>query len=204
MGSYQMIMDFSASKKMFQMMLDLANTKEGDAVGLDENPLIGLDSAFITLSEELNLIKGISNAIGITDEANFLFGVELDFEDVEALNKALSKLDRGNENTDPEAYYIFDKKRRFEKTNQFNLQNLTNEMVPREDADSSEEMRAQLQELYDDVTYTVIIETEDRKIRDFSNEEAILSEDKKTLTFSKTLKELKEYDVDLGNLIRLR
>ena len=71
-GTYSMIMDFSTSKKMFQMMLDLANTKEGNAVGLEENPLNGLDSAFTILSSELNLIDGISNAIGIKNEEDLL------------------------------------------------------------------------------------------------------------------------------------
>ncbi|UZR95731.1 hypothetical protein [Chondrinema litorale] len=202
-GTYKMLMDFSASKKMFQMMLDMANTKEGSAVGLEDNPLSGLDSAFTVLSKELNRIAGISDANGIKDEENFQFGLQLNYESVEALNKALSKLDEGNTNVSGADYYIYDKKGRLEKTNSFNLNNLTSEMVPKDDDGSNKELNAQLQTLYDDVTYTMIIETVDAKIRNYSNEEAILSDDKMTLTFSKTLKELKG-NVGLANSIRFR
>ena len=202
-GSYKMLMDFSASKKMFQMMLDLANTKEGSAVGLDDNPLSGLDSAFTVLSKELNRIAGISNAKGIKNEEDFLFGLQLDYANIEALNSALNKLDEGNTNPNGEDYYVYDKKGRLEKSNSFNLRNLTSEMVPKDDDNSNKELNAQLQTLYDDVTYTMIIETIDAKIRNFSNEEAVLSDDKMTLTFSKTLKELKG-KINLANSIRFR
>lgn len=203
-GTYSMVMDFSASKKMFQMMMDLANTKEGNAVGLEENPLNGLDSAFTALSSELNLIRGISDAKGIKNEQDFLFGIELKYEDIDALNLALNKLDEGNTNPEGKPYYIYDRKGRLEKTASFNLQNLTNEMVPKNDASSNTELDAQLQALYDDVTYTMIVKTEDAKIRNFSNEEAELSEDKSTLTFSKTLKDLKAMSMDVSNFIRFR
>jgi hypothetical protein len=203
-GTYSMIMDFSASKKMFQMMLDLSNTKEGNAVGLEDNPLNGLDTAFTELSIELNQISGISNAVGIKNEEEFLFGIELNYTDIDALNLALNKLDEGNTNPESEPYYIYDKKGRLEKTATFNLQNLTNEMVPKNDGSGNNDMNAQLQTLYNDVTYTMIIQTIDAKIRNYTNEEAELSEDKSTLIFSKTLKELKDIKMDLSNFIRFR
>ena len=203
-GTYSMIMDFSTSKKMFQMMLDLANTKEGNAVGLEANPLNGLDSAFTTLSGELNLINGISNAVGIKNEEEFLFGIELTYDNIEALNVALSKLDNSNQNPEESPYYIYDKKGRLEKTSIFNLQNLTDEMVPVNSGSSSSKMDAELKELYDNVTYTTIIQTIDAKIRNYTYEEAELSEDKSTLILSKTLKELKELKMNLSNFIRFR
>ena len=203
-GTYSMIMDFSTSKKMFQMMLDLANTKEGNAVGLEENPLNGLDSAFTILSSELNLIDGISNAIGIKNEEEFLFGIELSYDDIDALNIALSKLDNKDINVQENPYYIYDKKGQLERTAVFNLQNLTNEMVPVNNGVGNNKMDAELQELYDNVTYTTIIQTVDAKIRKYSNEEAELSEDKSILILSKTLKELKELKMNLSNFIRFR
>ncbi len=203
-GTYSMVMDFSSSKKMFQMMMDLANTKEGNAVGLEENPLNGLDSAFVALSGELNLIRGISNARGIKNEKDFLFGIELQYNDIDALNLALNKLDQGNSDIEGKPYYIYERKGRLEKTATFNLKNLTNEMVPKKDGSSNSDLDAQLQALYDDVTYTMIIQTEDAKIRNFTNEAAELSEDKSTLVYSKTLKELKAMGMDLSNYIRFR
>ena len=203
-GTYSMVMDFSASKNMFQMMIDLANTKEGSAVGLDQNPLNGLDSAFTALSEELNLIRGISDARGIKNEENFLFGIELKYDDIDALNLALNKLDQGKNNPEGKPYYIYDRKGRLEKTASFNLQNLTNEMIPKDNGESNNELNAQLQALYNDVTYTMIIQTLDAKIRNYTNEDAELSEDKSTLIFSKSLEALKASQMNLSNYIRFR
>ncbi|MDW7695313.1 hypothetical protein R9C00_28005 [Flammeovirgaceae bacterium SG7u.111] len=202
-GSYSMVMDFSASKQMFNMMLQLADSEEGKEAGLGDNPAEGLDSAFIELATELNAITGISNAKGVQDKENFTYGIKMSFENVDALNMALSQMDAGGESVQYKPYYDYTKGN-LEKANIFNLKNLTDEIIPEnEDDDQSKDVSAQLSTFYETVTYQMIIKT-DGKIKRFSNNEAVLSDDKRELTFSKSLKELQNEEINIGNTIKFK
>jgi hypothetical protein len=203
-GTYSMVMDFSASKNLFQMLVDMTeNSNEANISGIDGNPLSGLDSAFSDLSDQLNTIKGISNAKGIRDEKDFKFGISLSFSDVEALNKALSQMDASGEVVTYRKYYTFSKGR-IDKANLFNLRNLTDEIMPKDEVGSMEkEFQETLSMLYEEVNYQISIET-DGKIRKFTNQEAVLSGDKSELVFSKKLKDIARGNIDLSNSIRFK
>jgi hypothetical protein len=200
-GSYAMEMDFSESKNLFQMLLQMANNETGLKAGLDGNPLEGLDVAFDELSVQLNELEGISKATGIKDMDNFRFGITLNFASVEALNLALSQMDASGESISYRPYYMYSKGK-LEKSNLFNLRNLASEIKPNgNNAQIDPSLQDQLQELYNEVTYTLIIQS-DREVKKYDNKDAVLSADKSTLTFTKKLRDLEGANV--SNVIRFK
>ncbi|WP_020532196.1 hypothetical protein [Flexithrix dorotheae] len=210
-GNYQLLMDFSQSKKIFQVMMEMASKGDGAIGGVVmDDPLGGLDSAFIELGKELSNIKGISQVEGIKDENNYVFGIKLNYENVEALNRALSKMDSGNDIGYFQSFYSFSKGK-LDKSNSFNLSNLIEEIYPDEEENENEEMNQELINMFEEVKYSLEIST-DGKIRRFSNDDAVLSDDKKFLVYSKSLKELKEgignnsvnKDFSLSNSIKFK
>lgn len=202
-GNYKMVMDFSESKQMFKMMLEMAESEEGKMAGIDANPLGGLDSAFNELAIDLNYLTGISNAQSIQNKEDFIFGIQLEFENVDALNMALARMDAGGQAIKPKAYYQYSKGK-LEKANIFNLQNLTSEIIPDGNSNTeNQELNDQLNALYESVTYRMVIQTSGR-IRKYSNEEAVLSQDKQELYFVKPLKEINSNNINLSNIVRFK
>lgn len=63
------------------------------------------------------------------------------------------------------------------------------------------QIQEQLQQLYESVTYALVIET-DGKIRKYDNPEAVLSADKTALTYTKQLTELSSSNI--ANVIRFK
>ncbi len=202
-GAYTMIMDFSRSKSLFQMIMQLADNEQEMQREFGGNPLQGLDSGFQELSAYLNAMDGIHEAHGIKDEDSFRFGIAFNFDNINALNLALSEIDASDQKTNYRPYYDYSKGK-LDKTNYFNMQNLTKEIKPEEDfAADNEVFKTKMEELYETVSYTITIKT-DGRIRRFTNEDAVLSQDKTELVYSKTLKELTSKNIDISNEIRFR
>ncbi|MBX2842577.1 MAG: DUF1186 family protein [Flammeovirgaceae bacterium] len=202
-GNYQLLMDFSQSKKIFQVMMEMASKGDGAIGGVVmEDPLGGLDTAFTELSTELSTIKGISQVEAIKDENNYIFGIKLDYTNVESLNRALSKMDAGNDIGYFQSFYSFSKGK-LDKSNSFNLSNLIKEIYPDEKESENEEMNQELITMFEEVKYSLEIEI-DGKIRRSSNDEAVLSDDKNVLVYSKSLKELKNSNINISNSIKFK
>jgi len=202
-GNYSLVMDFGQSKRMFQMIMEMAKAETMIMEEVGANPLSGLDSGFKEMSLYINGLQGISKAASIRDQENFKFGLSFSFESVEDLNVALAELDASDTKTNYRRYYEYTRGR-LKKGESFNLENLGKEILS-EDLQKSlgGSYAKQLQDLSASVNYSIVIRT-DGKIRKFTNEDAVLSQDKRELVFSKNLIELMEHNVDISNQIRFR
>ena len=203
-GKYSLVMDFNQSKAIFQMILEMANSESSFTSELGGNPLNGLDSGFQEMSAYINSLQGISEAVSIRDENSFKFGMSFKFENIESLNLALAEMDASDLKTNYRPYYQYSKGR-LEKSDFFNLENLGKEILS-EDLQKSlgeDSYSQQLKDLSASVNYSIVIRT-DGKIRRFSNEDAVLSQDKRELVYSKTLKQLMGNGIDISNEIRFR
>lgn len=199
-GTYQMVLDMSKSKNMLDVAMKMAESDEKmQATG---NPFADVDSAFVKGAQSLNGMDGISNAKGTYDKQNYVFTTKFDFKNVDALNDALNELNK-RKYPDLESFpvtYKFEKKI-FERTNHFHIKDLTNFS---EQAGGDEQKIAQVQAVLKTATYTCLIRIPDGKIKKFSNQKAVLSEDKKELRLSANLMEITEGKISLENVLKIK
>ncbi len=204
-GSYQLLMDFSQSQQLLALLVDASKDEKVNPFGTEGNPFHQVDSLFSMGSSQLNTITGIRNAVSIQNDNSFQYGLSFDFDNVEALNTALSEI-QYNPNGKPayEEYYVFDGKSVLTKTGKFNLKALIAQIKPDENAkDFGYELHQRVQEMYASIQYRQVLRFE--KVKKYSNESAYsLSGDKTTLTFSRSLKELQEGNVNIANEIKFK
>ncbi len=199
-GTYAMIVDMSKNKNLLDAAMQMA--EKDDKMALGGNPFAEMDSAFIKGAETLNGMEGISNAKGTNDKTNYIFITKFDFKDIDALNDALNEM---NKRKYPElesfpAVYKYEKKT-LERTNHFYMRGLTDFS---EQTGGDEQKLAQAKQMLTTATYTCIIRTPEGKIKKFSNDKSVLSEDKKELRLSANLVEVSEDKVSLVNVVKIK
>ena len=199
-GTYQMILDMSKSKNMLDIAVKMAEADEKmQTIG---NPFTDVDSAFVKGAQSLNSMEGISNAKGTYDKQNYIFITKFDFKNIDALNDALNELNK-RKSPDLESFpatFRLEKKT-FERTNTFYMRELTNFS---EQVNGDEQKLAQMQAILKTATYTSIIRITEGKIKKFSNEKAVLSNDKKELRLSANFKEISEGKISLANVLKIK
>jgi len=197
-------MDFSQSRQLLEMVIDASKDEKMNPFGTQGNPFNQVDSLFAVGSSQLNTITGISNAISIKDDNNFKYGLSFNFDNVEALNTALSEI-QYNTNSTPtyEKYYTFSQGQ-LNKTTKFNLKSLIAQIKPDENADDfGYDLHERIKQMYASISYKQIMKFE--KVKKFTNESAYnISKDKTTLTFSRSLQELQSGNVNIANQIKFK
>lgn len=199
-GTYQMVLDLSKSKSMLDVAMKM--TESDEKMQATGNPFADVDSAFVKGAQSLNGMEGITNAKGAYDRQNYIFVTKFDFKNIDALNDALNEM---NKRKYPElesfpVTYKFEKKV-FERTNHFHIKDLANFS---EQAGGDEQKLAQVQAVMKTATYTCLIRTPEGKIKKFSNQKAVLSEDKKELRLSANLIEVSEGKISLANVLKIK
>ena len=195
-GSYVMLVDMSHNKALIDAFL--RNTGESnDEINKTKSEL---DTTLLKSVEKFNKIAGISNAKGIDDRQNYIFGVKFDFANVEALNEALKQT---NQDRLPQKQwqpaYAFENKT-LERKDNYYVQGLTD--ISKTDEGEAEKQE-QIKNLLKDATYAYVVRTKG-KIRKFSNKQSYLSADKKELRWSAKLQDVTERKLTIGNTIKIK
>ena len=199
-GTYQIVLDMSKSKNMIAVAMKMAeNDEKMQASG---NPFSDVDSVFVKGAQSLNGMEGINNAKGSYDKQNYIFTTKFDFKNIDALNDALNEMNK-RKNPELESFPVTFKfeKNIFERTSNFYMKDLTNFS---EQTGGDEQKIAQVQAVLKTATYISVIRTPEGKIKKFSNEKAVLSEDKKELRLSANLSEITEGKISLGNVLKIK
>ncbi len=194
-GTYTMLIDMGKSKNLIDIFMKM-NEKE-EKIGVDE-----IDSTFVKGAEDLNKMEGISNAQGINDKTNYIFGMKFDFADIDALNDALNEMNRRKYpelESFPSIYKI--EKKNLERTNFFHLKGLTDFS---EQSGGDQQKEEQMRNFLKTATFTSVIRLPEGKIRKFSNEKFVLSADKKEIKLQANLLEVSEGKVNLENIVRIK
>jgi hypothetical protein len=117
-GHYRMKIDMAKVKEMMAMIK--AMTPDTAAVGGEADQMGQIGTAFVAMADLVKNMRGISNVSAINDTADYFFGYEFDFVDVDALNRAVKKIasesagDAGKSTPDEIFKY---KKGKFERIN---------------------------------------------------------------------------------------
>lgn len=203
-GSYQLVMDFSQSRQLLEMILDASKDEKMSPFGTEGNPFNQVDSLFAVGSSQLNSITGVTNAASIKDDNNFRYGLSFNFDNIEALNTALSEI-QYNQNGTPtyEQYYNY-ANGTLVKTPKFNLKSLIAQIKPDENTDDfGYDLHEKIKQMYASISYKQIMKF--GRVKKFSNESAYsLSKDKTTLTFYRTLQDLQNGNVNIANEIKFK
>jgi hypothetical protein len=89
-GHYQMKIDMGKVKEMLEMVKSMQ--PDSMATGGETDQMGQMGTAFVAMADLVKNMRGITNVVAINDTANFVFGYEFDFLNVEALNRAVKKI----------------------------------------------------------------------------------------------------------------
>ncbi|MEN7548287.1 hypothetical protein AAG747_10240 [Rapidithrix thailandica] len=199
-GRYELQLDFTHSKLELSRLTALTK-EEAALLGVSRNPFSVLDSVFKEGAATLNSLPGIVGAVSTNDPLNFKYGITFEFYDVDILNSALTHLD-SREFESPPVYYEYNLKGKFSKSRQQVFAHLM-EVFPSQQEDLPDEVRQYFEQLYNSMTYKLILSTEG-KIKRSVNDNAIVSVDRKQLLFTAFVRELQEEEVDWENTVKFK
>lgn len=188
-GTYHLILDLSKSQDLIKMGLKTSANSVN-------NPFADMDSAFAKGSRRLNQMTGISNAKGIKDEQNLVFGVQFEFADIKALNNAIRDLNEEEMTTENEIFSFDVKNCVFERNNHFYLTKILENYTELKE-------KKQIDDLLQNAIYTQIIRTSG-KIKKNENKLFEFGKDKKEVKMSANLLEVKNGKIEIANILKFK
>jgi hypothetical protein len=185
-GNYQFTIDLAKLGSFINMMeaLDQNYDNKEESTPKDE-----IKEGFEKSKSELSGIKGISNVTAIEDEENFRFGFSFDFKDINALNAGMNKIFDVKKDGEPVDMTFFSfKKGRLQRFEQDDMSDILNK------ANEDSEMEIDAGAFMKDFRFTTIY-TFEEPIKNVSNQQVMLSPDRKTVTNS-----VQPFNTDSKNL----
>lgn len=173
-GNYQFTIDLAQLGSFINMMEAMDSNKDVE----EASPKDEIKKGFEESKSELADIKGISNVTPIEDEENFRFGFSFDFKDINALNAGMNKIFDIKEDGEPVDMTFFSfRKGRLERFEHQDMAGMLNK--------ASENGKVEIDggAFMKDFRFTTIY-TFEEPIKNVSNQEVMLSPDRKTVTNS--------------------
>lgn len=185
-GSYSMTLDMSEMKGMMDMMkgmvpdsLSTDSLGGGGAVAEDSNPMSQMGAELTNVAKSLEGVKGLTNIHEINDTSAFKFGYSFDFENVEALNKALQIVAKEKfDSKNPETFQL--EKKKFTRLSSGNFGEEIKKQLS-EGEEGGEEQMEMVKMFFTDMTYKQVYHFE-KKVKNSSNKLSEVSEDGQTVT----------------------
>ncbi|MEZ4980010.1 MAG: hypothetical protein R2769_00160 [Saprospiraceae bacterium] len=180
-GELKYVFDMGGLKPMLEM-----------AAAMDTTGQMNMDTLGMISKEFVNKVeglKGITNIAEISDADNLKFGVSFNFDDPESLNTAVNQLMESPGLMSGETTTFEGSKKKFTRLASKNLTGIFDEILGETGAGENGEMAMMFLK---DVSYTTIYHF-DKKVKKMSNDKAVLSDDKKTVTMKYYL-----FDEDRG------
>ncbi len=188
-GTYQMMVDLGDALSLINLM-----GQEGpDNLQMDQTLDQGMQEQIQNLSE----IEGISNISSSREEGKILLSYA--FDDIAALNEATANSNSlmqefGNTNQDTGNYDW--SKKLFSRTG-------VGDLIPQSGSDEFAQGLDMAKMFMKDAQMTTVYHLP-RKVKNMTNTDAQLSDDKRTVTLEVSFLDLMEGKSDLGNEIRMR
>ena len=169
-GIFGLEIDMSESKYVLNMAKNLSALYDGGSPDEKINRSLSRTLGY------LEKTQGISATQLIKNDDDFIYELTFSFNDVNALNTAITQFIRKEDRKD-EVFFRLDKKR-FERTGAINIY----EMVERETQNEKSKISGiDPGIVFRDVTYTTHY-IFDQKVKKYSNDRAVVSGDKKEIT----------------------
>ncbi|MTI32978.1 hypothetical protein [Xanthovirga aplysinae] len=194
-GNFSLTIDMSQSKYMLNMMQAMASEEE------QQKTEAGLNKAkylFSKKTSQLERMKGVSNVQQNNDDSNYIYSISFDFDNVEALNKAINATIDNKKNAIEREFFTYDKGE-LVRSDVIDLKGviekeLKNEKSPLKNVDPST--------IFKDVAYLTDYSF-DRKIKNVSNKSSIISEDDKNVRIKYYLFRDNAANQGVGNRINI-
>ena len=199
-GSYKLLADFSKDKEMLQAMFEKTDSSEHNPFGNKNSSFEELFEAWNLGAEKLNEIKGISNAKQVVDNKQFIVGIQFDFQDMSALNLALTLRDGGEFNPDFELPYSYHKGK-LTKNNVFIFKKLLKYLHDSNQADDS--FNVEKKAIFAQILYKTTIVTSG-KIKKCSSYHFTQSENEREVEATFYLKDIWDGKSDISTLIKFK
>lgn len=183
-GHFRRTLDMSEMVDMMKSFKDMMPKDSGNNKSEDDMPNMNDPKKFFEEQEALKKVDGISNVTSSSDTVKQIFILEFDYKNDVALNKALNEMLGENKKATPERVYTITN-----KTVTRTDFNMLSEMTEPEEKNKevAEMMSAFMSEMKIKFTITV-----PGNIKSVNNKTAVISDDKKKLTFATNLKDLSE------------
>lgn len=185
-GSGQYINKIDASSFAEQMQAFAAFDTTGEMI---PKLKYSLDSTFATTWGGYNKVKGISN-VKIDTSKPYVYILTMDFENVEALNSALNS----SKGTTQQDLYAWEKGKISRKDLPLNMGDMKME---------DESQKEMLKGFMQDMKYTIIYHLPN-DVKEVSNKEAKVSQDKKTVTLATNLLDVMDQKIKLSSIIEYK
>ena len=178
-GQYTSTMDASKLSEQMKMLAAFDTTGE-----MTTKLKYSLDSTFAESFKKYAKVKGISKIVADTSKP-YIYKVSMDFAGVDALNEAvnLDKKDSGMKNL-----YGWKKGQLTRKDFALNLDDMKIE---------DESQKEMMKSMLEGMKYTIIVNVPG-KIKDASNKDAKVSDDKKSVTLACSLLDIMDKKASLG------
>ena len=192
-GSYQFTVDMSEMKSLLDGM-------GGDDSKDKEDPMKDMGKKFGELQTKIEKVPGISHFKNINDTSTFVFGFSFDFKNAEALNQALHEQD---EKLAASTKLFSGSKRLFTRFNKGSMAESMKDELAGDDA--KEEDMAMVKSMFEDMKLRTVYHF-DRRVKSSSNENSMISADKKkvTLDYYFFKPELNKGNDGVGTVIKLK
>ncbi len=192
-GTYQFTVDMGEVKSLLDGL-------GGDDSKDKEDPMKDMSEKFDDLQTKLEKIQGISNFKHINDTSTFVFGFSFDFKNAEALDQALHQQD---EKLAASTKIFSGSKRLFSRSNEGSMAESMKEALAGDDA--KEEDVAMIKSMFEDTKLRTVYHF-DRRVKSSSNENSMISADKKSVTLDYYFfkPELNKGNDGVGTVIKLK
>jgi len=199
-GNYRLVVDLSDHQEMFQDLVAKTDTSIYNPFGEKNASFEELVTSWGLGADRLNQLNGIFNAKEIVDKERFLIGLQFEFQDISALNLALTLRDGGEFNTSFQLPYSYEKGK-LEKNDVFIFQKLLKYLNDSDKADVR--FDSQKKAIFAQILYTTVIKTSG-KIKKHNNSNFAIEENKKELSASVRLHEVLSGAVKLNTLVKFK
>ncbi len=189
-GSYKFTMDASAIGELVKGMGDEAKPEGMGGIG-------DMGKAFEEMEDKLKNVPGISNFKSLSDTINYLFGFSYDFKNATALNAAMQQQDP----KESVQTMFSGKKRKLARSNNGGMADVFKNELSGEGDENMEMAKGFLEDMKLRTVYHF-----DRKVKSSSNENSLISQDKKEVTIDYYFfkPELNKGDEGIGTTIKLK
>lgn len=183
-GSYKLNFDMSEMKGMMEMMKGMTpdSLKQEGAEAPQSNQMTELGAQLTSITPLLESLGGIKNIKEVSDTTNFQFSYSFDFENQDALNRALKLIAKEKYQAKQEETFLFSKKK-FQRLSVGNIGSELKKQLSENEEAGGEEQMDMMKMFFADMTYKTIYNFE-KTVKSSSNKLSEVSADKKTVTLT--------------------
>lgn len=184
-GTYKLNFDMSEMKGMMEMMKGMTPDslkQEGAEAPPAGNQMTELGAQLTSIKPLLESLGGIKNIVEVSDTTNFQFSYSFDFDNQDALNRALKLIAKEKYQAKQDETFLFSKKK-FQRMSVGNIGSELKKQLSENEETGGEEQMDMMKMFFAEMTYKQVYKFE-KTVKSSSNKLSEISEDKKMVTIT--------------------